>query len=252
LKITVEAANQAFAQYVPRDAIEADMVEQMLLLRARISSATARVLSPDLPPAVAARTDRTINTMTRELCGLIGRLELRQNRPTWNLPQQYWRIEPIRDVGPVMEANPPMTVTRPIGGDMSDAAQAATMAFPGSLADASVAQEPDSLLMDKEPVFDRPATDSATAFATLTPDHASGDALARFASMRLPPEMPVEEAWMIAARAATDAASGQEATRQTPEGQTTAARQAPMGQGSAGQGSANRKLRRARANRRAA
>jgi hypothetical protein len=194
LKITIEAANQAFAQYVPRDAIEADMVEQILLARARITAATARVLAPDIAPHVAARIDRGINTTTRELRALLERLEFRQNRPTWNLPQQYWRPEPIRTVGPVMDESVP---------------------------DPQPAQEynPDPEPAAPPPLKPQPIMVTASRW-TDTPAQ-DGDALARFASMRLTPDQKVDEAWMIASR-------------------------------EAGQGAVNRKLRRAQERQRAA
>ena len=194
LKITIEAANQAFAQYVPRDAIEADLVEQILLARARITAATARVLTPDIAAHVAARIDRGINTTARELRVLLDRLEFRQNRPTWNLPQQYWRPEPIRTVGPVMEENvPPPQPVQEYNPEPEPAA-------PPPL-------QPQPIMVTASRWTDTPAQD--------------GDALARFASMRLTPDQKPEEAW------------------------TTASREA-------GQGALNRKLRRAQERQRAA
>ena len=169
LKITVEAANQAFAQYVPRDAIEADMVEQILLTRARLNAATARVLQPDLSPAIAARVDRTINTMGRHLQVLLERLEHRQNRPTWNLPQQYWRPEPIRTVGPVTEEN-----TLP-------------------------AQSAPELTEDEIPAS-QPIIVPAARWTD--PPGMGGDALARFASQRLTPDHSARDAWSAAEHAA--------------------------------------------------
>jgi hypothetical protein len=123
LGITMEAANQAFAQYVPRDAIEADLVEQIILTRARLNAATKRVLQPDLLPGLAARIDRGINTTARHLRLLIERLERRQNTFTGHLPQQYWRIEPIQAVGPADTGATPAPVPDEIPASPPIAAQ---------------------------------------------------------------------------------------------------------------------------------
>jgi len=166
LGIAIEAANQAFAQYVPRDAVEADLVEQILLARARIHAATRRVLQPDLSPTAAAKADRAINVMTKELRVLIQQLDQRQNRFTGHLPQQYWRAEPIQAVGPVeTEAAPDRQAE-----DIPEAQPATTAKAAGA----------------KTARMDSPIP--------------TGDALARFASMRLSPDMTVQEAWMNATR----------------------------------------------------
>ena len=123
LGITMEAANQAFAQYVPRDAIEADLVEQIILTRARLSAATKRVLQADMPPGLAARIDRGINTTARHLRLLIERLERRQNTFTGHLPQQYWRIEPIQAVGPADTGTAPDAAPAEIPADRPNPAQ---------------------------------------------------------------------------------------------------------------------------------
>jgi len=165
LGITVEAANQAFAQYVPRDAIEADNVEQIILTRARLNAATRRVLQADVPPAVAARLDRTITLMTRELRILLDRLELRQNRFTGHLPQQYWRLDPITQVGPAQPDRAQTPEPEP-----------AQQARP----------EPKPIVIPPPRWTDPPTGE--------------GDALPRFASMRLTAEMPEQDAWMAATR----------------------------------------------------
>jgi hypothetical protein len=187
LKITVEAANQAFAQYVPRDAIEADMVEQILLTRARLNAATARVLQPDLSPAIAARIDRTINTMSRHLQVLLERLEHRQNRPTWNLPQQYWRLDPVRQVGPVTEEN--ILPAQPA---------------PEFAQDEIPASQPTIVPAARQPII-VPAARHPTivpAARWTDPPGMSGDALARFASQRLTPDQSARDAWSTAEHAA--------------------------------------------------
>jgi hypothetical protein len=187
LKITVEAANQAFAQYVPRDAIEADMVEQILLTRARLNAATARVLQPDLSPAIAARIDRTINTMSRHLQVLLERLEHRQNRPTWNLPQQYWRLDPVRQVGPVTEEN--ILPAQPA---------------PEFAQDEIPASQPIIVPAARQPII-VPAARHPTivpAARWTDPPGMSGDALARFASQRLTPDQSARDAWSTAEHAA--------------------------------------------------
>jgi hypothetical protein len=171
LGITVEAANQAFAQYVPRDAIEADNVEQIILARARLYAATERVLQADLLPVVAARFDRTITVMTRELRVLLDRLELRQNRFTGQLPQQYWRIDPITQVGPVQ-------------GDQ----------VPDHVPDQAPAPEP----VQESSAEPRPTVIPPLRWTD--PPTGEGDALARFASMRLTADMPAQDAWMAATR----------------------------------------------------
>jgi hypothetical protein len=187
LKITVEAANQAFAQYVPRDAIEADMVEQILLTRARLNAATARVLQPDLSPAIAARIDRTINTMSRHLQVLLERLEHRQNRPTWNLPQQYWRLDPVRQVGPVTEEN--ILPAQPA---------------PEFAQDEIPASQPIIVPAARQPII-VPAARHPTivpAARWTDPPGMGGDALARFASQRLTPDQSARDAWSTAEHAA--------------------------------------------------
>jgi hypothetical protein len=181
LKITVEAANQAFAQYVPRDAIEADIVEQILLARARIHAATRRVLQPDLSPAAAAKADRAINVMTKELRVLIQQLDQRQNRFTGQLPQQYWRADPIRAVGPMETEAAPESPRAEIPGPQPAAWPEPAATTP---AEAGSARE--------NPAASVPAWVDAPV--------PTGDALARFASMRISPDMPVQDAWMSAAR----------------------------------------------------
>jgi hypothetical protein len=185
LGVTIEAANQAFAQYIPRDAVEADIVEQILLARARIHAATRRVFQPDLSPAAAAKADRVINIMTKELRILIQQLDQRQNRFTGQLPQQYWRTDSIRAVGPIETEAAPEPPREDIPGPQPAWPEsAATTPAETSSARATPAR----------------ATPAGSAPAWADAPIPTGDALARFASMRISPDMPAQDAWMSATR----------------------------------------------------
>jgi hypothetical protein len=100
LQMTVDEVNTAFAAYLPRDTVEAGMVEQLLILRHNLHHATRAARDPALTTLQADRLRRTVCTLVRQLERVSVRLEKRQDRPSGLLPQQYWRDQPIAPVGP--------------------------------------------------------------------------------------------------------------------------------------------------------
>jgi hypothetical protein len=112
LETTVDQVNLAFAAYVPRDTVEAGMVEEILILRYGMHQATRNARNPALTPLQADRLHRTVCALMRQLERVSVRLEKRQYQSRGDLPQQYWRDTPIEGVGPYetgefLPASPP-------------------------------------------------------------------------------------------------------------------------------------------------
>jgi len=100
LEMTVDAVNSAVAAYLPRDTVEAELVEQILILRHNLHQATRATRDPALTTIQADRLRRTVCAVMRQLERVSVRLEKRQNQPSGLLPQQYWRDQPIAPAGP--------------------------------------------------------------------------------------------------------------------------------------------------------
>jgi hypothetical protein len=112
LEATVDQVNIAFAAYLPRDTVEAGMVEEILILRYNLHQATRAARNPSLNPLQADRLRRTVCALMRQQERVSVRLEKRQYQSRGDLPQQYWRDTPIEDVGPYetgefLPASPP-------------------------------------------------------------------------------------------------------------------------------------------------
>jgi hypothetical protein len=115
LERTVDDVNTAIAAYLPRDTVEAGMIEQILLLRHNVHLATRATRDPALTTIQADRLRRTVCTFMRQLECVSVRLEKRQNQPSGLLPQQYWRDQPIAPAGPYeAEAVAGSTVPAPL------------------------------------------------------------------------------------------------------------------------------------------
>lgn len=76
-----DAAAHAFFAYAPRDGVEADLVEQIVMLQAVLRDGARRATDPQLAPALAARFHRAQISLQRELRTTIALLVRRQAKP---------------------------------------------------------------------------------------------------------------------------------------------------------------------------
>jgi hypothetical protein len=147
LGITADEVNLAFGAYIPRDVVEAGMVERVLLLEHQLRRACQDADDPSLTPVQAGRLRRAVCELTRQLERTSIRLEQRQAQWGGHLPQQYWRPVAVQDVGPYDSGQPPVTgqpVEQPISEPPAAPAQDPPMLDP-------VLDDPD--LAERDPLY---------------------------------------------------------------------------------------------------
>jgi len=147
LGMTVNEVNLAFGAYIPRDVVEAGMVERVLLLEHQLRRACQDADDPSLTPVQSGRLRRAVCELTRQLERTSIRLEQRQAQWGGHLPQQYWRPVAVQDVGPYDSGQPPVT-DQPVEQPVSEA-QAAPEQGPPMLE--PVLNDPD--LADRDPLY---------------------------------------------------------------------------------------------------
>jgi len=196
LELTAEQVNTAFAAYVPRDTVEAAMVEQILLLRHNLHHATRAAQIPGLPPALADRLRRTVCALMQHLDRVSDRLEKRQWQAASGLPQQYWREEPIGPVGPYVG---PYDGGYATAGEADQAAATPPVINPAPPKPVPSTLEPPKLEREKKlPAAAIPA-EPVRRFGFDDP-RAEGDALHQLLRMKIPENASTGQIWAAAQR----------------------------------------------------
>jgi len=203
-----DAAAHAFFAYSPRDSVEADLAEQIVMLQAVLREGARRATDPQLAPALAARFHRAQISLQRELRTTIALLVRRQAKP---LPAHITAAAGrMPDPAPTEVTAPAAPKPHRSAPPAEDAAPLRPTVTPGlasrqdktpGTAQGTTLGNPAPLAANTGP---RPARAGSGTGSHWLPEHvAAGDALALFAARPLRADDCIAAAWE---RAREDAA----------------------------------------------
>jgi len=199
-----DAVAESLAACAPRDMAELEMAEEIVCLRAVLRNTFSRTLARHLPNPIAVQLQRNVVSLRREIRAATAALERLQSKPPaaqpGDHPEPLW-TEPATHGADAVTL--PGTAPAPHPADQPDPRHARSARAEPKPA----VPTPRPGVARPSPVPHQPEPARAARPAGVLEHPPAGDALARFASRRLDPDVSVGSEWF---RALDDAAADTE------------------------------------------
>ena len=199
-----DAVAEALATYAPRDMAELEMAEEIVCLRAVLRNTFSRTLARHLPNPIAVQLQRNVVSLRREIRAAAAALERLQSKPPAAQPGDQPEPSSAERATHGADTVPlPRTAPAPHSADQADPRHARSARANPKPA----VHTPHPGVARTSPVPHQPEPTKAQRPDGVLEHPQAGDALARFASRRLDPDVSVGAEWF---RALDDAAADTE------------------------------------------